>query len=94
MVDTFASPQIDRCDLMCGEGYSEPAGSIEWTDRKPLATKGLWDFPQPAALHGAPLPAPPALYSITVAAAGLASFSIRTTRQADTGSENPCASCC
>ena len=33
---------------MRGEEYSEPAVSIEWTDRQPLATKGLGDLPQSA----------------------------------------------
>src|SRR5581483_5984781 len=31
---------------MCGEEYSEPAVSIEWADRKPLAAEGLRDLPQ------------------------------------------------
>ena len=46
MVDTFGITQIDHRDLMRSEEYSEPAITIEWTNGKPLTTKGLRDLPQ------------------------------------------------
>src|SRR5262245_35044042 len=46
MVDTFGITQVDRRDLMRSEEYSEPAIGIEWTNGKPLTTKGLRDLPQ------------------------------------------------
>src|SRR5437762_11393044 len=48
MVDTFWMTQINRRDLVRGEVNSEPPICIEWTNGKPLATKGLRDLPQSA----------------------------------------------
>src|SRR4051812_1908389 len=46
IVDTFWVTQIDRCDLMCGKEYSEPAIAAELANGEPLATEGLRDFPE------------------------------------------------
>src|SRR4051794_28894738 len=46
MVDTFWVTQIDRCDLMGGKEYSEPAIAAELANGEPLATEGLRDFPE------------------------------------------------